>query len=125
MRRGAGNHAADNTVSGVISAGATWSETATIKDQNGDDVTGLTGHSFQFQFRRCSDDSPDLTLSTAEGTLSISESEGVTTLTINVPQASLSSMCGDYIADLASKTGSTITHRAHGIVTFRNDPVAF
>lgn len=128
MRRGAGNHAADNHVTGVVSNGATWYETFQIKDQNGDDVTGLTSDTFQFQLR-CSedDDSADLTLTTADGTLTVSESSGVTTVTINVPAASLSDMEGDYIADLVSKAASDsrLTHRAHGVVTFRNDPISF
>lgn len=128
MRRGAGNHAADNHVTGVVSNGATWYETFQIKDQNGDDVTGLTSDTFQFQLR-CSedDDSADLTLTTADGTLAVSESGGVTTVTINVPAASLSEMDGDYIADLVSKAASDsrLTHRAHGVVTFRNDPISF
>lgn len=128
MRRGSGAHAADNTVAGTVSNGATWYETFQIKDQNGDDVTGLSSDTFQFQFR-CSerDDSAVLTLSTTAGTLSVAESSGVTTVTINVPAASLSSMEGDYIADLVSKAASDsrLTHRAHGVVTFRNDPISF
>ena len=128
MRARSGSHAADNTVTGVISNGATWYETFQIKDQNGDDVTGLSSDEFQFQFR-CSgnDDNAVLTLSTTDGTLSIDESDGVTTVTINVPQSTISSMRGDYVADLVSKAASDsrLTHRAHGTVTFRNDPVAF
>lgn len=128
MRRGSGNHAADNTVSGTISNGATWYETFQIKDQNGDDVTGLTSDTFQFQFRASEElDSADLTLSTTDATLAVSESGGVTTVTINVPQATISDMEGDYVADLVSKAASNsrLTHRAHGIVSFRNDPIAF
>lgn len=128
MRRGAGQHAADNHVTGTISNGATWYETFQVKDQNGDDVTGLTSDTFQFQFR-CSedDDNAELTLSTADGTLSVAEAGGVTTITINVPQATISDMDGDYVADLVSKASSDsrLTHRAHGIVSFRNDPIAF
>lgn len=128
MRRGSGNHAADNTVSGIVSNGATWYATFQLKDQNGDDVTGLTSDTFQFQFR-CSedDDSAVLTLSTTDGTMSVAEDAGVTTVTVNVPAASLSSMDGDYIADLVSKAASDsrLTHRAHGVVTFRNDPISF
>lgn len=123
-----GAHAADNTVGGVISNGATWYETFQVKDQNGDDVTGLTSDTFQFQFR-CSedDDSAELTLSTTDGTLSVSESGGVTTVTINVPQATIADMDGDYVADLVSKAASNsrLTHRAHGVVTFRNSPIEF
>ena len=128
MRRSAGSHAADNHVTGVISNGATWYETFQIKDQNGDDVTGLTSDTFQFQFRSSEDDdSAELTLSTTAGTLSVAESDGVTTVTINVPQATISNMDGDYVADLVSKAASDsrLTHRAHGVVTFRNDPIAF
>lgn len=128
MRRGSNSHAADNHVSGVVSNGATWYETFQIKGQNGDNVTGLTSDTFQFQFR-CSgdDDSAELTLSTTAGTLSVAEADGATTVTINVPASSLSSMEGDYVADLVSKaaSGGRLTHRAHGVVTFRNDPISF
>lgn len=122
----AGQHAADNTVTGVISSGATWFETFQVKDQNGDNVTGLTADTFQFQFR-CDegDDSTKLVISTPTE-LSVSELNGATTVTINVPQSTISSMCGDYVADLVSKASDgKITHRAHGLVTFRNDPVSF
>lgn len=127
MRYRSGSHAADNTVTGVISSGATWYETFQIKDQNGNDVTGLTGDTFQFQFR-CDegDDSTKLVISTPTE-LSVTELNGTTTVTINVPQSTISSMCGDYVADLVSKAASDgkLTHRAHGVVTFRNDPVSF
>lgn len=128
MRRGAGQHAADNTWTNVVSNGATWYESLRIKDQNGEDVTGLTSDTFQLQFR-CNeeDDSSVLTLSTTAGTLSVAEADGVTTLTVNVPQATISSMDGDYIADLVSKAASDgkLTHRCHGVVTFTNSPIAF
>lgn len=123
-----GQHAADNTVTGVISNGATWFETFQIKDQSGNDVTGLTSDTFQFQFRCDEGDvSTKLVISTTGGELSVSELNGATTVTINVTQSTISSMCGDYVADLVSKAASDgkITHRAHGVVTFRNDPVAF
>jgi hypothetical protein len=128
LTRGSGTHAADNTVSGVISNGATWYETFQVKDLAGDDVTGLTSDEFRFQFR-CSenDSSPELTLTTDDGTITVSESDGVTTVTINVPQATIANMDGDYVADLVSKAASDdrLTHRAHGVVTFRNSPIAF
>lgn len=128
MNHARGAHAADNTVSGIISNGVTWYEEFQVKDQNGDDVTGLTLDAFQFQFR-CSEDrdESELTLSTADGTLSVAEAGGVTTITINVPQSTIADMEGDYVADLVSKAASNsrLIHRAHGVVTFRNDPIAF
>jgi hypothetical protein len=130
MRRGVAgtNHAADNTVTGVISNGANWVETFQIKDESGNDVTGLESDTFQFQFR-CNegDDSTVLTLSTSAGTLSVDEDAGVTTVTISVSASALANMDGDYVADLVSKAASDgrLTHRAHGVVTFKNSPIAF
>lgn len=125
--RTSSSHGAQNNVSGIISNGATWYETVVMTDQNGDPLTGVDADTWQFQFR-CNPDSqsPDLTLTTADGTLTITEST-TTTMLINVPQASLANMVGDYTADLVSKAASDgrLTHRAHGLVTFRNDPVAF
>jgi hypothetical protein len=128
LARGGNAHAADNTITGVISNGVTWYETFQIKDQDGNDATGLDEDEWQLQFR-CSEreTSAVLTLSTTDGTLTIEEDDGVTTLTINVPQATINNMEGDYVADLVSKAASDdrLTHRGHGLVTFRNDPIEF
>lgn len=127
ISRSAGSHGAQNNVNGVISNGVTWYETVTLTDENGDPLTGVDADTWQFQFRSDpSSDSADLTLSTTGGTLTITEST-TTTMLINVPQASLSSLEGDYTADLVSKAASDgrLIHRAHGIVTFRNDPISF
>jgi len=120
-------HAAQATVSGLISNGATWYEVFALLDENGDPLTGVSADEWRFQFR-CDpkDSSPSLTLTTTDGTLTIVEATA-TTLTINVPQDSLSALEGDYVADLVSKGAidSRLIHRAHGIVTFRADPIAF
>lgn len=122
-----GSHGAQNNVNGIISNGATWYETVLLTDENGDPLTGVDADTWQFQFR-CdpSSDSADLTLTTADGTLTITEST-TTTMLINVPQASLADLDGDYTADLVSKAASDnrLIHRAHGTVTFRTDPIAF
>lgn len=131
MSRGAGSHAAQCSVSGTVSNGVTWYETILLTDENGDQLTDVDDHTWQFQFRRYEDnesaDSSDLTLSTTAGTLTVTEGAETTTLVINVPQADLASLEGDYIADLVSKdpANSRLTHRAHGIITFREDPIAF
>jgi hypothetical protein len=121
------HHAADNTISGVISNGADWNETITLVDENGDQVTSVSADSFQFQFRCAEDEtSATLTLSTSASTLTVTEG-ATTTITIAAPQSSLSSLEGDYVADLVSKDSVTsdLTHHAHGIVTFRTSPIAF
>ena len=120
------NGSAHNTITGIVSNGSTWSDSFVIRDQNGDDVTGITGHTFQFQFRRREDEtSAVLTLTSGASEVTVGESNGVTTITIAAAQSTIADMSGDYVADLVSKTGSTITHRGHGVVTFTNSPVAF
>lgn len=118
------SHAAQNTVSGIVSNGATWYETIVLTDENGDPLTGVDADLWEFRFRCDGDsDTADLTLTTTDGTLTVTESTE-TTLLINVPVASISNLVGDYVADLKStaSVGGRITHRAHGVVTFRNDP---
>jgi hypothetical protein len=118
------NGSAHNVITGVVSTGATWSESFVIRDQDGENVVDIDDHDYQFQFRDEEDDTAAvLTLSGSEVTAA--ESNGVTTITINCAQSRLSSMSGGYVADLVSKSGSTLTHRGHGVVTFNNSPVAF
>ena len=117
---------AHNKISGFVSTGSTWSESFVIRDQDGDDVIDIDDHSYQMQFRKSDDDtSAELTITSAASQISASESGGVTTISISVAQSAISSMEGDYVCDLVSKTGSTLTHRGHGIVTFSTSPVAF
>jgi hypothetical protein len=130
MIRLATNHgrrgSAHNIISGYVSNGSTWSESFVLRDQDGANVTGITGHTFQFQFRPAENDTTsELTLTSGDSQVSAGESGGVTTITIAATQAVIANMRGDYIADLVSKTGSTLTHRGHGKVTFTNAPVAF
>jgi hypothetical protein len=128
LNRSRDSHAAQNTVSGLVSNGATWYETIILTDENGDQLVDVDADTWQFQFRcDAGSDSADLTLSTTDGTLTVTEGASSTTLLINVPQATISDLEGEYVADLVSKaaSGSRLTHRAHGIVTFRSDPIAF
>lgn len=126
--RGSGPTGAQNTVSGAISNGVTWYEDVLLTDETGAQLTGVDSDTWQFQFRkdRCNA-SADLTLSTADGTLTINEGDSATILEIRVPQPSLSGLCGDYFADLVSKAESDgrLIHRAHGIITFVYEPIAF
>lgn len=127
LQRARDTHAAQNTVTGLVSNGVTWVETIILTDEDGNQLTGVASDTWQFQFR-CDpqNDSADLTLSTTDATLTVTEGATQTTLAISVPQDSLSALEGDYVADLVSKTGAgVLTHRAHGTVTFRNDPIAF
>ena len=117
---------AHNKISGFVSTGSTWSESFVIRNQDGDDVIDIDDHSYQFQFRADADDrSAELTLTSSASEITASESGGVTTIAISCAQSRISGMEGDYIADLVTKTGSTLTHRGHGTVTFTKAPVAF
>lgn len=128
LSRSRDTHAAQNTVTGLVSNGVTWVETVILTDQDGAQLTDVDADTWQFQFRADPEsDSADLTLTTADGTLTVTEGASQTTLAINCAQSSLTNLEGDYVADLVSKAvaDSRLTHRAHGIVTFRSDPIAF
>ena len=83
-----------------------------------------TGWEWRMTFRLSYDDAPDLTLTTTDSTLTISQGADATTLQIRVDPDRLSDLEGDYICDLASKdTDDRIIHWAHGVVTFRHEPI--
>lgn len=120
-------HAAQQDLSGVISRGATWSETITIVDANGDQVTGVGSDEFRLQLRKYpEDEAVDLDLTTGDSELTVTVGGSSTTLAISAAQSTLSGLdVGDYVCDIVSLSGSTLTHRAHGTVTVTNSPIAF
>lgn len=124
--RGAGQTGARGILSGVIPNGATWWENVEITE-DGTVVASADTWVWRMTIREDYDDSPVLTLTTADGTLTISQGSSSTTLQIRVAHTSLSDINGDYIVDLASMDTSTtpdrVIHWAHGIVTFRYEPV--
>lgn len=128
MSSGSVINTAQNVVSGSVSVNATWKEDVALV-QNEAPLAGVDSFIWEFTFRKCRGDTPSLTLSTVDATLTVLEDTNVTLLQIRVSPAKLSAMCGDYIADLkATDTGTltdnapTVTHYAHGIVTFVGDP---
>lgn len=126
--RNTGPHGADNTVSGFISNGSTWVETILLTDQDGSPLTGIDSDEWRLQLREDEEStSAVLTLSTTDGTLDIAVETDRTLFSINVPQASLSDLEGDYVLDIVSKAASdeTLRHIAHGVLTVRNDPIAY
>lgn len=127
ISRSLGESGAEATVSGTVSIFAKWSEDIYFRDPDGA-AMDLTGLAFYFQFR-CNAEatSADVTLSTAAGTLSIVADSGAVTsiLRISADSSTFSSYEGDMIADLVAVDGSgDETHYAHGVVSFRNNPVA-
>lgn len=125
--RTAGDSGALFDTGGTISNNATWDEYIYfIENGVGMDLTDL---SFQFQFReRSSETSATATLTTADGQLVITDDDNgdPTILRINVPYTTISALDGDYVADLVSKDADgKLTHWAHGVVTFRQSPIAF
>lgn len=120
------------SISGHVSNNATWDEYIYFL-QSGAGML-LTGLSFQLQFRCKRPDSevPDtsaaLTLSTDGGQLVITNDDNgaATILRVNVPYTTISSLLGEYQADLVSKdAASKLTHWATGTVTFVASPIAF
>lgn len=114
-------------ISGEVSNNSTWDEYIYFFEAGVGMV--LTGLSFQLQFRERADATDAfLDLTTAASELVITNDDGgnATILRINVPYTTISDLDGDYICDLVGKDGDAkITHWAHGIVTFRQNPIAF
>ena len=124
--RGAGDTSARGIISGTISNGATWWEDVEITE-DGTVITSADSWVWHLTVREDYETAPILTLTTADGTLTISQGSTSTTLQIRVAYTVLSDIIGDYIVDIASIDTSTnpdkVVHWAHGIVTFRNEPV--
>lgn len=123
----AGDSGALFDVSGTVSNNATWDEYIYFLE-NGSGMN-LDGLSFEFQFRKDpSSTSSDLTLSTADSELVLTDDDGAVTsiVCVNVAYTVISGLEGDYIADLVGKdAASKITHWAHGVITFKQNPIAF
>lgn len=107
-----------------VSAKANWRYDVTIltTDSSGDIVpaTSFDGEAWQLSLTNWESSSPAVTITTANG---ISFNSTTAVLSLNVASTVIDSLCGDYDADLSSATtAGTITHHAHGRVTFRNQP---
>lgn len=128
LARTSGASGAYFEISGEVANNATWQENIYFMEAGAPMV--LTDLSFKMTFR-CSerDDSADYTLSTDGGSLSIEadpDSGIENILYINVPAGQLNSLCGDYVCDLASRdVNGVVSPWAHGIVSFRSNPVSF
>lgn len=115
-------------INGEVANNATWQEVIYFMEAGSPMV--LTDLDFKMTFR-CSakDSSADYTLSTDAGTLAVEadpDSGIENNLSINVPAGSLSGLCGDYVCDLASQdVAGVVTPWAHGVVSFRPNPVSF
>lgn len=128
INRSRGSHAAQNNVDGIASNGSDWVATVVLTDENGAQLTDVDADTWQMQIRENDTDTSALvTFSTADGTLTVTEGASETTLAIDVPQATIADLDGDYVIDVVSKaaSGSRLTHRAHGNLTVRNAPIEF
>lgn len=121
--RGYGNTALQ-TISGEIPNNLVLTDMFSIYEAGS--PMSLTGIEFEFQFRSCRSDTADLVCSTDSGlTLTTAENEdGDSVDVVKFNSVNVSSLEGDYIADLIMKDAAgAYTHLAHGTVTFFNDPV--
>lgn len=114
---------ARHVIDGTVSTGATWWEDVDITE-DGAAVADAEDWTWQLNFRSAQDSGVVLSLTTADGTLTIVQGSSATTLQIRVDDTALSALRGDYIADLASRdTDDRTTHWGHGVVTFVYEPV--
>lgn len=124
----AGQSGAECEISGTIPIYATWSEDIYFFDPSDGSAMDLTGMDFEFQFR-CdpSQTSAAVTLSTDAATLSLELDSGSvrSILRISAAAGTFSAYDGDMIADLVGidQSGTVILY-GHGVVSFRNNPVA-
>lgn len=125
--RDAGESGALFEVSGTIPTGATWSEDIYFSESGA--ASDLTGLDFKMTFRADPDNTgADITLSISGGELTIVDDDdgNARILRIGVTADTLDGYSGDYICDLASQDeNGTVTLWAHGVVTFRQNPVKF
>lgn len=114
-------HGARNTVSGVLSNGATWYETITI-ELNG--ITDPDTFTWTITFEKCEGSGSSLTLTTATELTVTDNADDTATMLINVPASSLSALCGDYFCNIKSENPADdrVIHWAYGTVTFRDNP---
>lgn len=128
VRLDAGGHGARFDISGTLSNNATWYQDIYFYENDvGMDISGL---SFELQFRSNHDDtSAQVTLSTAASDLIITSVAGGVSNVLrinNVPYTRISALVGDYITDLVSKDDDDVLiHWGHGVMLFRQAPVAF
>jgi hypothetical protein len=100
MRRGAAPNPASNTISGHIDRSTTWYEDIELT-QNGEPLTDVDDHVWTLTLYKEPGASADLTLSTADSSLTITEGTA-TLLSIRCAPSRLSSLCGDYMCDIRS-----------------------
>lgn len=120
LARGVAPTAARNIVTGVVDSDASWSEDIEIT-QNGEPYPSIDDHAWTMEFYKSPGCSPELTLSTSNGTLAIASS----VLSIRVAPSRMASMCGDYFCDLKSTDSSPTVDGAaneilwaRGVITF-------
>jgi hypothetical protein len=113
---------AENIVSGTIDNSATWYEDIELT-QNGSPLTGVSDHVWTLDLYTEPGASAALSLTTADSTLTITEST-TTLLGIRCKPSRLSGLLGDYFCDVKSTDSSPTVDgasrvylRARGIVS--------
>lgn len=114
---------AKRRLDGVVSNGATWTDTIILSD-DGAEISGASSGEWRLTLRCTFASSADLTLSSGDSELVITQNTDYTSITLDVAPATLANLCGDYHADLVHETtGGDITHWAHGVITVQDDPI--
>ena len=124
----AGTTGAHGIIRGSISNGATWYKDLLITE-NGTAIAGTPASwVWQLNLRSFPDNTVVLGLTTADGTLTVSQGATATTIQIRVVYTTMNGIDpGNYLIDLASlddtATPARLIHWAHGVVTVRHEPV--
>lgn len=118
-----GDSGARFNLSGTVSSGASWIETYNFQVDGGIVHADADEWTWQFNFRKNYGCAPELTITTGDG-ITVTNGSDSTSFAINVAPTRLTNMEGDYVADIAYEDddGNRV-HWAHGIVSFRNEPI--
>lgn len=92
---------AQSIVSGSIDKEQTWYETIELT-LNGEQLTDVDDHTWTLVLYKAPGATADLTLSTTDGTLTITETT-TTLLGIRCASSRIQSLCGDYLCDIISE----------------------
>lgn len=122
LARGRDLNGARYDLTGKLSRNSTWTQTLELP-ADGNSVS-ITGQDVKITFRECEDDSAAvLTVASTASQITVSDAD---TLTISVTATVMAALTEDeYLVDLSSQTGATVTHWGQGKVGIVSGPVGW
>lgn len=116
-----------NVWTGIIPNSLPYRESYYVLDSDGAYMS-LTDLTIQIFFRECETGASELTLSTADSTITketLTDTNGNSVPSFRPSAVDVSALSGDYIADIVMTDASSVKHYwASGIVTFADHPAS-